>query len=156
MVNDKLESTSGNLNLRIIDFSGQEIWTKNVAISVAKNTSANVFQFSLDSLKTNRKNTVLIASFLNNTSYYYFDKPKNLELQKAVIEEEITKTATGFSIALKSTTLQKEVFLYSNIKGHFEDNFFDLLPNQKKVIYFKTTATSLDDVQIKSLNLIYN
>ncbi|MDG2194193.1 MAG: glycoside hydrolase family 2 protein [Polaribacter sp.] len=156
IVNDYIESKSGNLHLKIIDFSGQEIWARNNTITVAKNTSSKVFQVSLDSLKINPKNTVLIASFLNNSSYYYFDKPKNLELHNASIKQEITKIATGFSIALKSTTLQKDVFLHSSAKGHFDDNFFDLLPNQEKVIYFKTTATSLDDLQIKSLNLIYN
>ncbi len=154
LINDSLAPKTGKLRMRIIDFSGKVLWKKERQVTVPKNSSVQVFQYPLDSLPITRKNTVLISSFLNNTSYYYFDKPKNLALQKATIKQEVRKTTHGFSITLQSNTLQKDVFLYSTKKGHFNVNFFDLLPNQKKVIHFKTTALTLNTLQIKSLNLI--
>ena len=89
-----------------------------------------------------------------NKSYFYFTKPKALNLPKAAIEKQITKTANGFSFTLKSTGLQKDVFLFTNKKGHFSDNFFDLEPNKIKTLFFETEVTSLNDLQIKTLNTI--
>ncbi len=51
-----------------------------------------------------------------------------------------------------SETLQKDVFLYSDAKGKFNDNFFDLMPNERKIIEFKTRVGDLDDLKIKTLN----
>jgi len=154
LINDHLSPKTGKLRMRIIDFSGKELWKKERQLTVPKNSSTQVFQQPLDSFPFNRKNTVLISSFLNNTSYYYFEKPKNLALQKAPITHVISKTSDGFLITLQSNTLQKEVFLFTKKKGHFYNNFFDVMPNETKVIEFKTTATSLEDLRIKSLNLI--
>ena len=64
----------------------------------------------------------------------------------------ITKTENGFQIVLTSSTLQKDVFLFCNNKGHFSDNYFDLLPNEIKTIHFETEGKSLDDLKIKTLN----
>ena len=55
---------------------------------------------------------------------------------------------------LKSNVLQKNVFLFTNEKGHFSDNFFDLLPNETKVLEFKTESKSLNNLDIKTLNNI--
>ena len=68
----------------------------------------------------------------------------------------VSKTKNGFSIILTSDVLQKDVFLFSKEKGHFSDNFFDLIPNQNKVIKFITKENSLNDLRIKTLNSIHN
>jgi len=69
---------------------------------------------------------------------------------------KICKTATGFKITLSSTTLQKDMFLYSREKGRFIDNFLDLLPNESIEIEFETEAESLNDLKIKSMNQFIN
>ena len=43
-------------------------------------------------------------------------------------------------------------FLFTDEKGRFSDNFFDLIPNKTKVVEFITEVNSLDDIQIKTLN----
>jgi beta-mannosidase len=50
--------------------------------------------------------------------------------------------------------LQKEVFLFTKEKGHFSDNFFDLMPNETKVITFTSESETLSDLKIKTLNTI--
>jgi beta-mannosidase len=44
------------------------------------------------------------------------------------------------------------VFLYTSSKGHFSDNYFDLLPNTTVIITYKTDALHLDDLKTKTLN----
>ena len=44
------------------------------------------------------------------------------------------------------------MFLYSREGGHFSDNYFDLLPNQTKIITYDTDALDIDDLRIKTFN----
>jgi beta-mannosidase len=153
IVNDTFEGLNGILNMKVIDFKGNDIWSNSQEISVGENTSQQVY--SIPNVNIDRKNYVYITKFNGAKSLYFFSNPKDLNLPKGMINKEITKTETGFSITLKSEVLQKDVFLFSKNKGHFSDNFFDLLPNESITIEFKSEATSLDDLQIKSLNSVY-
>jgi beta-mannosidase len=152
IINDTFDTVKGNLKIKVIDFYGKEIESDSLKIEVLENSSKEFHSFSMKNI--DKKATVLIAEFNNQTSYFYFVNPKELILPKDEIDKQIIKLKNGFSIALKSTVLQKDVFLFTNKKGHFSDNFFDLLPNETKTIYFKTSANSLDDLQIKTLNSI--
>jgi len=150
IINDTFESISGKLTMKIIDFKENEIWSNSEDISVKENTSQKVY--SIPNVDIDRKNQVYITEFNGKKSLHFFSSPKDLNLVKGEIQKEITKTKNGFSITLKSVVLQKDVFLFSKNKGHFFDNFFDLLPNESITIEFTTEAKSLDDLQIKSLN----
>jgi beta-mannosidase len=153
IINDTFEDISGKLTMKIIDFSGKEIWSNSKEITVKENVSQKVATVPNGGI--DRKNQVLISEFNGKKSLYFFSKPKELNLPKGEIQKEITKTKTGFSIIIKSAVLQKEVFLFTKNKGHFSDNFFDVLPNEAITIEFATEAASLDHLQIKSLNSIY-
>jgi beta-mannosidase len=153
IVNDTFEGLNGILNMKVIDFKGNDIWSNSQEISVGENTSQQVY--SIPNVNIDRKNHVYVTEFNGEKSVYFFSNPKDLNLVKGEINKEITKTKTGFSITLKSTFLQKDVFLFTKEKGHFSDNFFDLLPNEPITIEFKSEATSLEDIKIKSLNSIY-
>ena len=150
VINDTFDIVYGNLKLKIIDFYGKEIWSDAKEIEVFGNSSEQFYNTSLD--KIDKNSSLLVAEFNDEKSYFYFSKPKDLKLPKAVVQKNIRKTANGFSITLKSTVLQKDLFLFTNIKGHFSENFFDLMPNETIRINFKTEANSLDDLQIKTLN----
>ncbi|ARV06171.1 beta-mannosidase [Polaribacter sp. SA4-10] len=155
VINDTFEYLKGNLKLRVIDFYGKEYLRKDTIITVKENESRPVHQAEFNAVfKDIKSEIVLITEFNNEKSYFYFSKPKNLNLPKGDIQQKISKTKEGFSITLKSDVLQKDVFLFTKEKGHFSDNFFDLMPNEIKILEFKTTKTSLDDLQIKTLNKI--
>ena len=127
-----------------------ESLTRPVLICLSK----PYFNFSLESIKS--ESSVLITEFKNQQSVFFFTKPKDLNLPKGIIKKVVSKTKNGFSIILTSNVLQKDVFLFSKGKGHFSDNFFDLIPNQNKVIKFITKENSLNDLRIKTLNSIHN
>lgn len=152
IVNDSLVDLKGTLKLKMIDFNGKEIWSNSEAVIVKANSSQKVYH--IPQVDIYRKGYVYIMEFLGRKSYYYFEKPKNLELPKGAIKKVVAKTKEGFSITLQSEVLQKDVFLYSKNKGHFSDNFFDLLPNEEITIEFKTEDQNFNDLKIKTLNLI--
>ncbi len=154
IVNDLLIEKTGTLTTKIIDFKGKELYSNSKEVTAKANTSQLQNELNLKPLNLNSKEVVIITTFIDKSNYYYLTKPKDLKLEQGTIEQKIVKTPHGFSIKLTSDVLQREVFLYTKAKGHFSDNFFDLLPNESKIIVIETEATSLVDLKIKTLNNI--
>ncbi|MEZ4792054.1 MAG: glycoside hydrolase family 2 protein [Gelidibacter sp.] len=152
IINDETKEQRGSLSLRLLDFKGNELWSVCDTTSVEPLSSELKYALDLKTVKFNRNEVVLETSFNNSVSYFYFVRPKELLLPVSDIEKTITRTDNGFTIELLSQTLQKDVFLYSDSKGKFNDNFFDLMPNERKTIEFKTRAGDLEDLKIKTLN----
>jgi len=152
VINDDLKAFEGQLSIQILDFVGNVIWKGSKAIEVASNSSEMKYELDIKTLQLNKNEVVVVSKFNNERSLFYLVKPKDLNLPKGIITKVITKTVSGFKIELSSTTLQKDMFLYSVEKGHFSDNYFDLLPNEIRTIEFKTTAKSLEDLKLKRFN----
>lgn len=151
-VNDDLEDKPLQLELEIIDFNGISKWQKSITTNALTNNGTLLEKIDVNKLGFDLTSHALVINSKNKIWIDYFSKPKNLKLQKSEVITNIVKTETGFNIELSSTTLQRDVFLYTDQKGHFSDNFFDLLPNKKIVISFETEAEKLDDLKIKTLN----
>ena len=129
-------------------------------VSIAPNTSQLIAKTPLKHIKANVNDYVMKSSFSSTSdsssiktfSPFYVAKPKDLKLPQQDVSTKITKTDHGFIIKVSANTLQKNVFLYTNTKGHFSDNFFDVFPNETKTIKFITKAAAMDDLGIKTLN----
>jgi len=150
IINDSFESIEGNLELALQDFKGNEVWSDSKKVTIPPNSSKVFYQLPLHSYDKTR--LVLVTTFNKWNSLFFLEKPKHLKLLKGDISKTITKSDTGFTITLKSVVLHKEVFLFTKHKGHFSDNFFDLVPNKEVTIEFKTGEKNLNDLTIKSLN----
>ena len=152
VINDRLNSVPLELKLELIDFEGNKLWDnfKNIDCGGISNTQIN--SLNLNQLNFDHTNAIFVVSNTTNRWLHYFTNPKNLKLHKEEINKQIIKTSSGFTILLSSSTLQKDVFLYTQNKGHFSDNFLDLLPNETIKIHFKTTSETLEDLSIKTLN----
>jgi beta-mannosidase len=161
IVSDKLFDLKGNLSVNILDFDGKTIFSDTIQIIVKSNTSSIYYYFDKSKLKgeINLNNLVLSASLKNeNTNInalQYYVKPKDLLLQKPTI---YFKYLNKNQIEISSDKLAKNVFLRTDSKLYqFEENYFDLLPNEKKIIqitgkytktdFFKIGAKSLFDAQ---------
>ena len=152
VVNDGLVIVEDDLSMRIMDFNGEVIWKDSKKIKVDSLSRAIKFQIDLKAIPFHKNETVLVSTFSGETAYFYSAKPKYLALKVKEIQKKITKTEDGFAIQLTSEILQKDVFLFTETRGHFSDNFIDLLPNQSVVIKYKTESETLDDLQLKSFN----
>jgi len=152
IVNDEMSPIRDTLSLHIINFDGKEIWKHSNEVYLGADKSKLVFKRSVDSIDFQKDQSVLVSNFNGTTSYFYFTRPKELKLKKDSIQTVVTKVENGFEIKLESETLQKDVFLYTEAKGHFSDNFFDLRPNRPIRIHFNTQAERLNDLKIKTLN----
>ncbi len=153
IVNDLLETQTGTLKLKLMDFYGDELWSENTEISIDK-SSSNIYTKIPDKIYKGKEGKVVLeARFMDASSLHYFSKPKDLILPKAKLNYQITELEDGYKIEITSEILQKNVFFYANQKGHFSDNFFDLLPGEVKTIYFKT-RTEGAVIQFKTFNTL--
>ncbi|MDG1038430.1 MAG: glycoside hydrolase family 2 protein [Polaribacter sp.] len=160
IISDKLAPLTGDFSLDFIDFNGKKIHNVHQQVLIAPNTSQLIAKTPLNHIKANVNDYVMKSSFSSTSnsssiktfSPFYVAKPKDLKLPQQDVSTKITKTDHGFIIKVSATTLQKDVFLYTNTKGHFSDNFFDILPNETISITFITKAADIDDLGIKTLN----
>ncbi|OZV71104.1 beta-mannosidase [Winogradskyella aurantia] len=158
IVNDKLEEERGKLWMSVEDFNGKILWKESVEIQVMPGSSEVKYKIPLSAISFPKDEIVLNLGFNLKKELFFFVKPKDLKLKQANVKTKFLKMPDGFKVMLTSKTLQKDVFLSTKYKGWFHDNFFDLLPEEQKWIYFKTednrldNAQFLDDLEIKSFN----
>ncbi len=157
IVSDNLTDTKAELQLRIIDFEGEEYWSENQVLNITANSSKVYFSKEINGFS--KSNHLLGARLTSNgktlaSNIYYFVPPKELQLPSPHIQKEITKTKNGYSIVLKTDKLAKNVFLSIDGDGFFSDNYFDLLPGKEKkvdLIRYKDTT----DINMKT-NTLFN
>ncbi|KGO95256.1 beta-mannosidase [Flavobacterium enshiense] len=150
VINDELTPKKGKLQLELVDFKGTVLWKSSSEIQVEENTSKVYYAIAKNEFSMfNPKQSVLSAKLvLPDTDVksvlFYFEKPKDLELQQPKIKIVYTDENT---MEVTTDVLAKNVFLSSD-KGNFSDNYFDLLPHERKVI--KMTGLN-KGIEIKSL-----
>jgi|TARA_R110000823_G_scaffold159218_7_gene290582 beta-mannosidase len=152
VVNDNFKNIKDSLSVKLMDFDGKVIYENKLLAESLENSSEELFSLPLQTLKFKRTVCLLKVNFGKNEYFHYFVKPKDLKLSKSEIEIKTEKAKDGFMITLFSKTLQKNVFLIANEKGTFEDNYFDLLPNEPKTILFSTESKSPLKLEYKTLN----
>ena len=157
IINDELNDIEEILQLKLLNFNGNVLWSSSKSIQVSPSSSNLVDLFAIDSKIIKDWNQVLlIASFGSASNNYYFVKPKDLNLVNADIEFDVIKIDNGYLINLSSNVFQKDVMLSSTSKGQFSDNYFDIIPQQTKQIFFKTNSNTIGKLSFNSLNKVFS
>ena len=146
---DTLEENAGILTVRLIDFSGIELWraSKECVLDDEKSTALMPIPFTTLP-EFEKEKTVLYLEFTSNhkktVAYHYFVKPKELRLEKPTINVKIVGETL---LEVSTNTLAKNVFLQATDHS-FGDNFFDVIPGIPRII---KTDRPTDTVKIISL-----
>lgn len=145
VVSDSREAFKAKMEMKILDFSGKQLWSKSIQVNMTANTSTEFFKTTTKELVNKLDTTRIVFSVklvqgnkLLASNLCYFSSPKDLKLQKPVITKLITVSDQGYSIMLTSDKLVKDLYLDTDEKGLFSDNYFDLLPGEKVTVSFKT------------------
>ncbi len=162
---DSLKNINGNLEIRLLDFEGNELkkWKKDVAVD-ANNSKVyyEILKEDLDQFKSQFNTVFLQASFSDGNkiidSKQHFLVPfKELNLPNPEISFETNHTETNYSITIKSKKLAIGVFASGEFDENFSDNYFNMLPNSEKTILIKKgKVESLTDFnkKLKIINLV--
>lgn len=177
VVNDSFETIKETLLLSLMDFSGKIIYEKQLQVESPESSSKALFSLPLETLEFDKAASVLKVKYGESEYLHYFSRPIDLKLFEIEISEEIksrcqverTRNLIGsskprfidsdekelctiFLITLNSKTLQKDVFLSADSKGKWSDNYFDLLPNQSKTLYFYSESETPPNLKYNTLN----
>lgn len=146
IVNDALENFTDELTWELISFDGTSLWSITKEVNVEQNSSSVVLEIPKKEFeKFNLEKAVLNVRFEKQSSNYFFVKPKELNLTKPTIQ--ITQK-DDLTIEITTNVLAKNVFISSENQVFFDDNYFDLLPNEKKVIKL---SKSVNEIKVQSL-----
>ncbi|WP_445719712.1 beta-mannosidase [Flavobacterium sp.] len=150
VINDGIQNYAGELKAEIRNFNGQLLWQRKsyCKSDASSNVAAILLPFpSLNEIDT--QNSYLKMEFISDDNHwesnFFFEKPKNLKLSKPNIQ---IKTIDELTIEISTDVLAKDVFLSSENDTFFEDNYFDLLPNEKRIIKL---SKPVQNIKVKSL-----
>jgi beta-mannosidase len=150
VVHDLPISINGKFEIQMKDFQGKIVNTWDTEVKQVGNASEKFFSLSLEDLKDKDLSNYFLEIKLKgkNTiqTKYFFVSPKFLNLQKPNIK---IKKINEFTIEISTDILAKNVFL-ENKFGNLSDNYFDLSPNEKKVIH------SDSKVEIESIKSLFD
>lgn len=148
IINDDLKQYSGELEIDLIDFNGTKLLNEKILFIATENSSKMYFEIpKMEIGAFNLNHAVLSVSFppIKRTSLFYFAKPKDLQLTKPDIQ---IKKIDDLTYEVFSDVLAKNVYLSSEQKTFFSDNYFDILPNQ--IIEVKLSKP-VQKITVKSL-----
>lgn len=154
LVSDALRSISGQLKIELIHFNGKVLKSHTQTVSIAANGTYTPTAMPSTFLHgTNPTETLLRYRLLENNTLLseqlqYLVKPKELTLKNPKIK---IKKLDERHFQLRSGYLAKDVQL--SISGAVpSDNYFDLLPGQKKIITLDTNL-NINNTYLKANSL---
>lgn len=155
LISDELQDRDDvRLTVELMDFDGKSHgkWTQNGKLTA--NTSMLFLKKRVDEFLSKQD---AATSFLRFTlkakngaaladEVFYFAYPKDQKLPEARIETSVKKRGEAIEMTLKTDKLARDIFIEVPVQGvRFSDNFFNLLPGQRK----KITITSPEGYSLK-------
>jgi beta-mannosidase len=145
VISDSLKDCNADLHLYLTDFRGQKSFDTLIQVTIKTNSSACFFETLISNLIQGKDpgRLVFTAQLTSGNrrlsqNNIYFSPVKNLLLEKPFISKSIKKTQKGYLITLTTDRLAKNIYLSSEKRGSFSDNFFDLLAGESRTITFTT------------------
>lgn len=158
LISDELQDRDDvRLTVELMDFDGKSHgkWTHSGKLSA--NTSMLFLKKRVDEFLSKQD---AATSFLRFTlkakngaaladEVFYFAYPKDQKLPEARIETSVKRRGEAIEMTLKADKLARDIFIEVPVQGvRFSDNFFDLLPGQRK----KIIITSPEGYSLKDFN----
>ncbi len=157
VVSDTAEPFTGMVTIQLIDFDGTIYFADNVVRKIAPMRAEKVMEYTLPA---NRDTTRLfLAAKLEyngktrSRTLSFFSKPKYLKLPLARITHTLKREKNAIQVTLQTDKFVKGLYLQSNIPGHWDDNFFDLLPGERRSVFFFPDTVSREEMKVKIMSL---
>lgn len=146
-VNDRQEAVNVTLRVRTLTFGGQVINdVTQVNTQIKPDSSRMIWQASVKALLSKHKPQSAVTEITLSTPdgkelyrrLYYFEPPKKLSLSRVNVSVKVEQVNDGYQLTLSSNDLAKNVMIQTDVEGDLSDNYFDLLPGERKTVFFKT------------------
>ncbi|GMO00771.1 beta-mannosidase [Parageobacillus thermoglucosidasius] len=159
VVNDRLEEVRDTLVFEVFRFNGEIVYSKEFLIHVKGNASLPIASLSEAEVLQGElaEQVVVRLRSLNKKAeenYYYLRNHKDLQLPKAKLQVNVMPEKQEVEILTDCFARFVKLELPAE-KIVFSDNFFDLLPSERKMIkirHLDGQAVSLDGLSVSAIN----
>ena len=158
IMSDRLTDEELTLNLELMDFNGKVYRKQKVDGLLPANTSKLFYQEPVEQALAGRDSATTFMHMVVKSKkgevlsdeIYYFAHPKDQLLPKTSLQWQVKQKKGYCEVTVKADKLARDIFIEVPVQGvRFSDNFFDLLPGQKKkVIITSPDGKSLDHLQV--------
>lgn len=158
IMSDRLTDEELTLNLELMDFNGKVYRKQKVDGLLPANTSKLFYQEPVEQALAGRDSATTFMHMVVKSKkgevlsdeIYYFAHPKDQFLPKTPLHWQVKQKKGYCEVTVKADKLARDIFIEVPVQGvRFSDNFFDLLPGQKKkVIITSPDGKSLDHLQV--------
>ena len=158
IMSDRLTDEELTLNLELMDFNGKVYRKQKVDGLLPANTSKQFYQEPVEQALAGRDSATTFMHMVVKSKkgevlsdeIYYFAHPKDQLLPKTPLQWQVKQKKGYCEVTVKADKLARDIFIEVPVQGvRFSDNFFDLLPGQKKkVIITSPDGKSLDHLQV--------
>ena len=166
VVNDRIMPEKVTIEAKLYDFDGAILWNREIDTILTENSSFMYKSVPLNELlRMGHTSEIVFEVVLKNDegvladNLYYFEDCKELHLEKPSIEKVFIKKADNeYEITLRTDKLAKNVALFfSDSKGLFSDNYFDMIPGKEYRVRFIGDAKDIkQDLYLMTINGSYD
>ncbi len=137
------EKINAEILLKIYNFKGRILWKEKYPVSIEPDSYKGYVNANISQIvkKYGKQNIVLKSEVIENKiiiaeNHYCFTEVNNLQLSEPTINLSFFKIEGGHAIELTTNRFAKNIYLHTNESGMFDNNFFDLVPGETKIIKF--------------------
>lgn len=151
-VNDRADTANLILRVRALSFEGKVLSdVTQVDTHIHPDSSKMIWQGTVKTVLDRHKpeNSVVEISLNDNGKVvyrrlFYLVPPKKMSLPRPDVDIKVEQVTEGYLLTLSTDRLAKNVMIITEADGFFNDNYFDMLPGERKTVLFKTERI-LDD-----------
>ena len=130
--------------IELYDIKGTLVFEEIIIMDIKANSSTNVYSDKknkvLNGLHTNNimlRTSIDIDGVIASTNDYFFEKAKFLEMDEQNFNINVEKVDSVYNIDIESKSFLNRFYaLCLNDSGVFSDNYFNMLPGEKRKIQF--------------------
>ncbi|MDI9339857.1 MAG: glycoside hydrolase family 2 protein [Sediminibacterium sp.] len=161
IISDRPTGLKGTLSLRILDATGKVAWRMDKRVIVPHRSSGSYFKIPKSVLKGYLLRELVLNSELHSEGGellarddFFFVKALDLALKPATIHLKVDTIKN--TIVLSSDVLAKDVQVYTS-EGEvwLEDNFFTVLPGERRTIKIMKGSVNGKTLRVRSLNSVF-
>jgi beta-mannosidase len=147
--------TNGKMIADYFTLGGEKLKSDTVKYITGANSAQRVYTAKISTLGRDREELFVRLRLWNNgveraSTVYFFTPPNRLKLTVPKITYTLKEEGNQTIISLTTDVLAKDVYMqFENTRGHFSENYFDLLPGEEKEVFF-SNVTQGDKLIIRS------
>ena len=144
VINDGELIKKSKILIELYDIKGTLVFEEIIIMDIKANSSTNVYSDKknkvLNGLHTNNimlRTSIDIDGVIASTNDYFFEKAKFLEMDEQNFNINVEKVDSVYNIDIESKSFLNRFYaLCLNDSGVFSDNYFNMLPGEKRKIQF--------------------